>query len=320
MAVFTQVDETAFARWASERFGFARVSPPAPIAEGIENSNYKFRADGADYVFTIFEVWDMPAVAYYLALTRHLSAKGLPVPAAVAAADSAAPARWQNDKPCAVVPFVRGASRPHTTPAMCETMGDLVARCHIAAADFAASFPNPRGCSWRQTAIARVRPRLTAVQQRIIDAAAAADRAANALPLPRAGCHCDLFRNNVLWDGEQISGIIDFYFGGDDALIFDLAVCACDWCVIDGEFCADRLAALLAGYSRRRHLCDLEKSSFTDILAVAATRFWVSRLYDIHFPRAAHLLTPHDPAPFEKILVAAQSMRPGVAKIMAQVA
>ena len=130
----------------------------------------------------------------------------------------------------------------------------------------------------------------------------------SALPLPRADCHCDLFRNNVLWHEGKISAVIDFYFGGRDALIFDLAVCCCDWCFNGsaGDFDDAKLAALLAGYRAGRKLNSSEEAAFPDALRSAALRFWISRLHDLRYPRAAEALTPHNPEPFRGILLAAR--------------
>jgi homoserine kinase type II len=37
-------------------------------------------------------------------------------------------------------------------------------------------------------------------------------------------------------------------------------------------------------------------------MRAGALRFWISRLWDLHLPRDAHLLTAHDPTHFERVL------------------
>ena len=297
MAVFTVVPARAFAAFAKQTYGFARVGGLAPISEGIENTNYKFVGDGKPYVFTVFELWRARRVDYYLALMRHFAACGLPVPAAL----PAAAAQW-GGKPCAVVGFVKGAANMRPNEGACAQLGGVVAGLHLAAAAFARRQPNPRGGAWRRRAAARLMPKQTAARQELL--AAALRQSANfaAAPLPAGACHCDLFRNNVLWRGGRVAAVIDFYFGGEEALLFDLAVAACDWCWNGEDFCPARLRALLAGYDERRRLTELEKRLFADALVVAALRFWVSRLFDWHFPRPASRLTPHDPRHFERVL------------------
>lgn len=328
MAIFTVVEPARFSAWAEERYGFCAASALAPIAEGIENTNYRFSADGGsagggDYVFTIFELWDAPAVAYYAALMRHFAAAGLPVVAPLsggAAGKSAGEplGEWEG-KPCLVVPFVRGASKPHPTDEDCRQMGGVVAALHVAAAGFGGRCPNPRGRAWRARAGGEVRPHLDDSRRRLLDEALRRDAEFGEAPLPAAACHCDLFRNNVLWDGGRVASVIDFYFGGEDALIFDLAVCACDWCFEDGVFSPEKLRALLAGYAHRRRLTELEKRMFPDALGVAAARFWISRHHDLLVPRRAAQLTPHDPERFENILRAVPPLAE-FAELLAEVA
>jgi homoserine kinase type II len=116
--------------------------------------------------------------------------------------------------------------------------------------------------------------------------------------------HADLFRDNALFDGEQLTGVFDFYFAGCDALLFDIAVCLNDWCV-DG--CTSRqhdgrADAFLSGYESVRMLTPPERALLPAMRRAGAFRFWLSRLWDLHLPREAALLNAHDPSHFERIL------------------
>lgn len=306
MAVFTHITAADASVWTRAHFGFAADSL-APIAEGIENTNYLLRAGNARYVFTVFEKWNHEMVGYYAALMRHLSAGGAPAPSPLCAQKIPEGEEW-NGKPALLTPFVDGEWLPQPGAAECQKMGEAAAKLHLSAAHFFPRMPNPRGAEWRRATGQKLRPLLSAEARETLRAALAKDAEFGELPLPAAACHCDLFRNNVLWRNGEISGVIDFYFGGEDALIFDIAVCACDWCYAPaaGEFDGARLFALLEGYENLRPLCDLERAFFNDALQSAALRFWISRLYDMHFPRDARILTPLDPKRFEEILLAAQ--------------
>lgn len=325
MAVFTPVTLPALQQWAGAHYGLGQASALAPISEGIENTNYRATLDGTEYVLTIFELWDSEAVGYYAALMQHLQAAGLPVPAALAGSSGALHHSWEG-KPALLVPFAAGRCVEAPDAAHCRQIGELIAAMHRAVADFAARHENPRGSGWRQQAAAQVRPHLSAEQQRLLDSALAADAKFCALPLPQAACHCDLFRSNVLWQEGSIAAVIDFYFGGEDSLVYDLAVCVCSWCYRAGEgsgggdFDDALLSALIGGYNSQRQLCSLERESFIDALNSAAVRFWLSRHYDILFPRAAQALTPHDPRHFEKILRTIQSRRASLAQLMQKAA
>jgi homoserine kinase type II len=122
--------------------------------------------------------------------------------------------------------------------------------------------------------------------------------------LPRGPIHGDLFRDNVLFDGERLTGILDFYFAGCDTWLYDIGVCLNDWCVdLDsGRPDPVREAAFIEAYESMRPLPPQERSLLPALQRAAALRFWLSRLRDLHRPREAAVLKAHDPAHFERVL------------------
>ncbi|MEI8325468.1 MAG: phosphotransferase, partial [Betaproteobacteria bacterium] len=122
--------------------------------------------------------------------------------------------------------------------------------------------------------------------------------------LPRGAINADLFREKALFEGEQLSGVFDFYFAGVDSWLFDLAVCLNDWTMDPHTAAPDpaRFAALLRAYGQVRALTQAERHLLPAMLRAAALRFWLSRLWDFHLPRNAQLLQAHDPGQFEAIL------------------
>jgi homoserine kinase type II len=123
--------------------------------------------------------------------------------------------------------------------------------------------------------------------------------------LPMGTVHADLFRNNVMFVGDELSGFFDFYFAGVDHWLFDVAVALNDWCIdLDtGAFDAPRLDAMLSAYQAVRPLQMAERALLNPMLRAAALRFWISRLWDFHLPREASMLQAHDPSHFERVLM-----------------
>jgi homoserine kinase type II len=122
--------------------------------------------------------------------------------------------------------------------------------------------------------------------------------------LPRGPIHADLFRDNVMFEGDTLTGFFDFYFAGVDSFLFDIAVCLNDWCtdLDSGRLDEQRAGVFMRAYDRERELTHDELRLLPALMRAGALRFWVSRLWDFHLPRDAQMLQPHDPTHFERIL------------------
>jgi homoserine kinase type II len=314
MAVFTPVAREQLDGWLASR-PVGRLRGFAGIAEGIENTNYFVETDAGRWVLTLFERLPPERLPFHLDLMRHLAAHGVPCPDPVADASGAL---WGPlaGRPAALVTRLPGHGVQQPALAHCAPVGALLARMHVAVADFPGSQPNPRGPDWWLEAGARLAPLLPEAQARLLADELAAQRAAQAeaahRTLPRGAVHADLFRDNVLFDGDAIGGVIDFWFAGVDTLLFDLAVTVNDWCVDDatGALDAERLDALLGAYVAVRPPTGAERACWPIAMRAAALRFWLSRLDDLHRPRPAQQLTPKDPGTFERILLARRAQVP----------
>ena len=306
MAVFTPVSLEQLSDWI-QQFPLGRATSIRGISSGIENSNFFIGTERGEYVLTLFEKLHIEQLPFYLELMRHLAQRGIPVPAPVPS-DSGAIANLLNDKPAAIVSKLEGESQLDPQPVHCAALGDMLARMHLAGRDFKIMQPNLRGLAWWLENTPSVLPFLPAELARLLtdevqyqhDFAGTDTYRA----LPRGPVHADLFRNNAMFVGERLSGIFDFYFAGCDTWLFDLAVTVNDWCVeLDSGVLDDaRAEAMLAAYRAVRPFSDAESQAWQPMLRAAALRFWLSRLVDFYMPREAEILTPHDPAHFERIL------------------
>jgi homoserine kinase type II len=235
----------------------------------------------------------------------HLARHGIPSPAPIADLRDQYLQRL-NGKPAALVTCLPGHSLERPGSAECAQLGALLARMHLAGRSYPAYLDNPRGPKWWRLAAADVHGFLDAQQQALLTDELAFQLQQRFPDLPRGPIHADLFRDNALFDQARISGVIDFYFAGVDCLLFDLAVCANDWCLVDPA--ADptldrsRTQAMLAAYESVRPLSELERSAWPVMLRAAALRFWLSRLHDFHLPRPGMLVHAHDPEHFRRIL------------------
>jgi homoserine kinase type II len=277
------------------------------IASGIENSNFFLTTGDGCFVLTVFERLDVEHLPFYLGLMKHLAQRGLPVP------EPACTLRGEllsevRGKPAAIVTRLPGHAVFEPTPSQCAQVGQFLARMHLQARDFPLFQPNQRGIGWWKSALPKLEPLIPDEQfQELAEEVIFQDsfvRSPRFEQLPAGPVHADLFRDNVLFEGDHIGGVIDFYFAACTAWLFDLAVTVNDWCADpdNGEFDQARAQAMLRAYHEVRTLKDVEHRAWRTALRAAALRFWISRLYDLHLPRPAALLRPHDPSRFEQML------------------
>jgi homoserine kinase type II len=306
MAVFTEVSETQ-ANDLMQSLNLGTLTDLRGIEGGIENTNYFATTTEGEYVLTLFERLTHEQLPFYLYLMKHLAGKNIPVPNPAANRDGDI-LHTLHGKPAAVVNKLAGRCQLQPQASHCAALGDMLARMHLAGADYHRSQPNLRGLAWWNETVPVVLPYLAPAQSDLLCSELAyqnhmAGSAAYAA-LPRGPVHADLFRDNVMFQGEQLTGFFDFYFAGVDTWLFDLAVCLNDWCIDlpSGTHDAQRSQAMVSAYNAVRPLHAAERNLLPALVRAGALRFWISRLWDYHLPREAAMLKPHDPTHFERVL------------------
>ncbi len=301
MSVYTKVSFDELAAWLL-RYALSPLADLTPIASGIENTNYFVTTENERLVLTLYERLPAEDLPFYLNLMAHLAQHGVPAPAPIADR-SGTYFSVLNNKPASLVTRLDGA--PQLTPdaAHCAQIGRTLAQLHVATGSFRGRHANPRGAAWRTQAARAVKRFLQPLQLELLNSEMDAQRKMARRRLPHSAIHGDLFRDNALFVGAKLAGIIDFGFAATDALAYDLAITVNDWCIdAESELDAKRTRALIDAYQAVRPLTDDERDAWPLLLRLAALRFWLSRLYDLHLPRPGELTHAHDPEHFERVL------------------
>ncbi|MAM59832.1 MAG: homoserine kinase [Salinicola sp.] len=302
MAVFTPLSDDQVAEFL-ERYTVGRLQTLKGVPQGTENSTFFVTTEQGEWVLTLFEQGEFEDLPFFVDLLDYLAARRLPVPGPVHDRDGVALQRLAG-RPALLFPRMPGShpSAPNLT--QCAALGDALGRMHQASQHFTGERANPRDLDWLMRRHREVLPFLSDDDQALMSREIADyTQAFDGIELPSGAIHGDLFRDNTLYDGDRLGGIIDFYNGCTGELLFDLAIVINDWASdADGSLNVARYEAILAPYLQHRPLSASERALWPTMLRMTALRYWLSRLLVIHVDPPAHDITPHDPARFRTLL------------------
>jgi homoserine kinase type II len=298
MAVYTQVSDDELTSFIASYEVGALLSYKG-IAEGVENTNYLVHTQKGPYLLTLYEkrvaAQDLP---FFLGLMEHLATAGINCPTPVHDAQGRV-LRTLAGKPAALVTFLEGVWIRRPQPRHCQALGQAMASLHLAGRSFTQFRANALGLGgWRplfqrfRSRADDIAPGLAAIIAEELDHLEAdwPDE------LPQGIIHADLFPDNAFFLGDQLSGLIDFYFACQDALAYDVAIALNAWCFeADHAFNLTKGHALLKGYQGVRALEPDERQALPLLARGAALRFLLTRAYDwLHTDRDA-LVNRKDP-------------------------
>jgi len=298
MAVYTEVTDEQLEAFI-ESYDLGHILSCKGIAEGVENSNFLLHVDKGYFILTLYEKRveekDLP---FFLGLMEHLSTRGLTCPQPVHNRKGEALGHLCG-RPAALVTFLDGVWIRRPEVRHCAALGEALGKLHKAGGDFTAQRENTLTLTQWPRLFATVAARADEVQQGLgdfIEEELAFLQKSWPSNLPCGVIHADLFPDNVLFLGDNLSGLIDFYFACTDSLVYDVAICLNAWCFEpDLSFNITKGMALFSGYERLRKLQAAEAEALPVLARGAALRFGLTRLVDwLNRPEGA-LVRPKDP-------------------------
>ena len=305
MAVYTSVSGPALdALLAQYDIGEARALEP--IAEGVENSNFRLETTLGRFILTIYEKRVHPAdLPFFLMLMDHLAERGIACPVPIHDRHGRS-LQQLCGKPAAIVSFLDGRSPRRIDAARCAALGGTLAGLHQAVGDFSGYRANALSvASWRPLFEACRRSPVPPAADLAEVIAKELDRLERDWPkeLPSGVIHADLFPDNVFFEGDRVTGVIDFYFACSDRFAYDIAICLNAWCFEPrAEFNLTKSRALLAGYQAVRPLESAEIAALPVLCRGAAMRFLLTRLFDWLNQVDGALVKPKDPMEYAQKL------------------
>ncbi|MEY3745735.1 MAG: Homoserine kinase [Pseudomonadota bacterium] len=300
MSVYTSVNIEELKIWLQD-YALDDLTDYQGIKSGITNTNYFLMTAHDRFVLTLFEKNTIEDLPYFVDLMSHLATHSFLCPKPILKKNGIALSILKN-KPALIVTCLKGKEVTNPEVNHCKAVGKSLAELHVKSANFVAQHQNTRDLSWIKKTAETLFNELPQDESKLLKEEILYQEKQN-YKLPKSTIHGDLFKDNVLFLNDEVSGFIDFYYACTDYLILDVAIAVNDWCVnSDGSFDESRLNAFLDAYKKIRSFNDNEDRAWNDVLRLASLRFWVSRLNDFYHAEEGELTFIKDPNHFKKIL------------------
>ena len=283
MAVYTELSDDELRGFVA-LYDLGDLLSAVGIVEGLTNTNYLLVTSTSPYILTLHEgrvrVQDLP---FFTGLMDHWAAHGINCPRALEGRDGAR-LRSLGGRPAALFTFLNGIPVKKPARTHIAALGTTVALAHLASESFTMTRDNTLGlAAWADFA-APVLPRADELAPGFTQAIAAEIaflQAAWPQGLPRGAIHADLSPDNVFFQGETLSGIIDFNYACTDYYAYELALLLNDWCFEnDGQFNITKARALVGAYTAKRKLTHDEIAAMPVLARGASLPYLLTRLAD----------------------------------------
>ncbi len=300
MSVYTQITHSQLDQFLSF-YALGEVIGFEGIQDGINNTNYFVETTQGSFVLTLFEILTADELPHFMRLLSHLVKHKIQCPGPQPDRQANV-LRKLNNKPTALFKRLSGTATTSPSIEQCQEIGVQLANIHRRTQNYDFPIKNSNDLGWCKTLLNNIDSRLSAMDRELINDELLFQTANSPVNLPQGVIHGDLFRDNVLFVNNQVSGILDFYSACNGSLLFDIAITANDWCYESGDINPDKITALLSAYESQRPLKQLEKQHWQTMLRAAALRFWLSRLEHQLYPRPGDIIQQKDPLIFRQLL------------------
>ena len=286
MAVYTKLNKENIEEILSN-YSIGNLKEFRGIEEGIENTNYFLLVDNKKYILTIYEKRvkekDLP---FFSQLMSDLDKSGFKCPVPIESNNKKTIINYKN-KNLMIVSFLEGRAKNILSPENCKSVGQEVAKMHEITKNFNIKRENDLSInSWRNI-FDQVKDKCVHIHKDLplLIESNLKDVEKNwPKNLPTGIIHADLFSDNIFFDNNNLSGIIDFYFSCNDFYALEIAICFNALC-FDGpknnlSFNVTKAISFMSGYNKFRKLNNDEKKCIKVLSQGSALRFLLTRVFD----------------------------------------
>ena len=302
MSVYTSLSQAQIEQFIGS-YGITSLKQFSGISAGIENTNYLLKTAQSDFVLTVYEHLKAHEVSDYLRLMQQLSETAAYYPCPLVDSKQQT-LRVLFNKPAALFKCLPGESVAIATLKQCQSIAAALARLHLSSPAIQFTKKNPRSLIDLQISAQQLAQYLSAQDLALLEDELAYQFNQDTGQLAQGIIHADLFKDNVLFVGDTVTGLLDLYAACCDCFILDVAVALNDWCINEqGVFEQEKQHAFLQAYQSVRRFSVVEEQMLPVFLRRASLRFWLSRLENRVNPRAGEITQDKDPDEFKLLLL-----------------
>ena len=280
------------------------------IKQGIENTNYLIRTRNEKFILTIFEKRvSKNEIPFFMKLMDQLNVSKINCPK---------PLKNNNDKyliklkgkTACIVSFLKGKDKKNLNLKNCYDVGKMVAQMHLSTKKIKLYRKNSMG-------LKNLNPLLNSIKfkskkfdnlEKFLKMNFKDIKKKWPKKLPSGIIHGDLFIDNIFFNNNKLSGIIDFYFAANDYFMYEIAICVNALCFDKSKnrfiLNKKKVKNLIKGYESIKNISNKEKNSLNILCRGAALRYFLTRLYDYtNTPKTALIMIKDPREYYQKLII-----------------
>jgi len=308
MAVYTKINKGDIS-FINKQFGIEEIISFQGIKKGIENTNYLLKSKNKKFILTIFEKRvSNKEIPFFMKLMDKLNNSKINCPKPLKNNNGKYLIKLKNKTAC-IVSFLKGKDKNKLDLKNCFEVGKIIAQMHLVTKKINLSRKNSMG-------IKNLDPLLKSIKFRSNKFSNLEKFLVNNLKeikknwpkkLPKGIIHGDLFIDNIFFNKNKLSGIIDFYFAANDYFMYEIAICINALCFDNKKskfkINKQKIKSLIKGYESIKKISLKEKKSLNILCRGAAMRYFLTRLYDYSNTPKTALIQIKDPNEYYQKLI-----------------
>ena len=307
MAVYTKINKKDLS-FINKKFNNKFLSFQG-IKKGIENTNYLLKSKNKKYILTIFEKRvSEKEIPFFMKLMEGINNSNINCPKPLRNNKGKYLFKLKNKTAC-IVSFLKGKDKKKLNLKNCYDIGKMVAQMHSSTKKIKIYRKN-------SMAVKNLYPLLKSIKfkskkfaniEKFLKTNFKDIKKKWPKKLPNGIIHGDLFIDNIFFNNNKLSGIIDFYFAANDYYMYEIAICVNALCFDKSKnvfiLNKKKVKNLIKGYESIKKISSKEKRSLNILCRGAAMRYFLTRLYDYTNTPKTALIKIKDPREYYQKLI-----------------